>query len=138
MLLRMPCITQRFRVQRSSQALKRLHRTPQNANQKKKQNMYTPRNANKHIDIINCHACRGVGRYHCRCHSRSSLKHKFVSCCCNRLQSNENHNFLGFLTLPDKAPTSSCTQRPPRPDFYEAKCSCIFAAFCHCLDVFLF
>ena len=114
---------------------------PQNEKNKKTQNKYATKRKETHIS--KCRACHGSRRDHYRCHSRNRLKTVFLCCvcaydkpsvaCCNRLQSNTTHKFLRTTYM-----TSSCTQRPPRPGFYDAKCSCIFPAFYHCLDFFLF
>ena len=39
-------------------------------------------NAYKHIELTKCRACHGFRRYHCRVHSRNSIKTRFSSCVC--------------------------------------------------------
>ena len=130
----------------SCHALKRLTQRNPGTKTKKKQ---TQQNANKHIDISKCCACHGFRRYNFWCRSRNILNNicfcvafvRMISrfcACCNRLQSKKSQKFLEFLSVRTTYMTSSCTQRPPRPGYYDAKCSCMFPVSYHCLDFFLF
>ena len=108
---------------------------PPNANQKKKKKNITQRKQTHRNHEMLC-VCHGFRRYQYRLNQETASKACFrpafapaisrPRACCNRFKSNKTCKFLGSLSVRTTYMTSSCTQGPLRPGFFDAKCSCIF------------
>ena len=69
----------------------------------------------------------------------ASLSQNFHSrVCCMHFKSRKNDKILAFFRVHCTYVTSSCTQGPSRPGFYEAKCSSKIQLFYNSVDFLLF